>query len=78
MIFMPKQYPRELRERTVRLVIEHRDEYATEYAAIPLDRRQAGHRDAGDAAPVGPSGRGFGRLAAVVAPGGMSALGPGQ
>jgi transposase len=34
MIFMPKQYPRELRERAVRLVIEHRGEYETEYAAI--------------------------------------------
>jgi transposase len=34
MIFMPKQYPRELRDRAVRLVIEHRDEYPTEYAAI--------------------------------------------
>ena len=31
---MPKQYPRELRERAVRLVIEHRGEYETEYAAI--------------------------------------------
>jgi len=31
---MPKQYPRELRERAVRMVIEHRGEYATEYAAI--------------------------------------------
>lgn len=31
---MPKQYPRELRERAVRLVIEHRGEYQTEYAAI--------------------------------------------
>jgi transposase len=34
MIFMPKQYPRELRERAVRLVIEHRGDYQTEYAAI--------------------------------------------
>jgi transposase len=34
MIFMPKQYPRELRERAIRLVIEHRGEYQTEYAAI--------------------------------------------
>jgi transposase len=34
MIFMPKQYPRELRERAVRLVAEHRGEYETEYAAI--------------------------------------------
>jgi transposase-like protein len=31
---MLKQYPRELRERAVRLVIEHRGEYVTEYAAI--------------------------------------------
>ena len=31
---MPKQYPRELRERAVRLVSEHRGEYETEYAAI--------------------------------------------
>ena len=30
----PKQYPRELRERAVRLVAEHRGEYETEYAAI--------------------------------------------
>jgi transposase len=34
MIFMPKQYPRELRERAVCLVIEHRGEYESEYAAI--------------------------------------------
>jgi transposase len=31
---MPKQYPKELRERAVRLVAEHRGEYETEYAAI--------------------------------------------
>jgi len=31
---MPKQYPRELRERAVRLVAERRGEYETEYAAI--------------------------------------------
>ena len=31
---MPKQYPRELRERAVRMVIEHRAEYESEYAAI--------------------------------------------
>ena len=31
---MPKQYPRELRERAVRLVAEHGGEYETEYAAI--------------------------------------------
>jgi transposase len=34
MIFMPKQYPRELRERAVRLVLEHCGEYEREYAAI--------------------------------------------
>ncbi len=31
---MPKQYPRELKDRAVRLVAEHRDQYETEYAAI--------------------------------------------
>jgi len=31
---MPKQYPRELRERAVRMVAGHRSEYETEYAAI--------------------------------------------
>jgi transposase len=31
---VPKQYPRELRERAVRLVAEHRGEHETEYAAI--------------------------------------------
>jgi transposase len=34
MIFMPKQYPRELRERAVRLVAEQRDQCETECAAI--------------------------------------------
>ncbi len=33
-VSVPMQYPRELRERAVRLVAEHRDEYETEYAAI--------------------------------------------
>jgi len=31
---MPKQYPKELRERAVRLVAEHRSDYDSEYAAI--------------------------------------------
>lgn len=31
---MPKQYPRDLRDRAVRLVIEQRGQYETEYAAI--------------------------------------------
>ena len=30
---MPKQYPTEVRQPAVRLVLEHRDEYGTEYAA---------------------------------------------
>jgi transposase len=34
MIFMPEQYPKEVRERAVRLVAEHRGDYETEYAAI--------------------------------------------
>jgi len=29
-----KRYPPELKERAVRLVLEHREEYATEWAAI--------------------------------------------
>jgi transposase len=31
---MPKQYPSEIRQRAVRLVLEHREQYETEYAAI--------------------------------------------
>jgi len=31
---MPMRYPGEVRERAVRLVLEHRDEYETEAAAI--------------------------------------------
>lgn len=31
---MPKQYPKDLRDRAVRLVIEHRGDYATEWEAI--------------------------------------------
>jgi transposase len=31
---MPKQYPKDLRDRAVRLVVEHRGEYETEYEAI--------------------------------------------
>jgi transposase-like protein len=33
-VSIPKQYPRELRERAVRLEAEHRSKYETEYAAI--------------------------------------------
>jgi len=31
---MPKQYPRDLRDRAVRLVCEHRADYGTEWEAI--------------------------------------------
>ncbi|MFU8876483.1 transposase, partial [Micromonospora sp. SL4-19] len=31
---MPKQYPRDLRERAVCLVLEHRGDYTTEWEAI--------------------------------------------
>lgn len=31
---MPKQYPVELRQRAVRLVVEQRDQYQSEYEAI--------------------------------------------
>lgn len=31
---MPNEYPREVRQRAVRLVLEHRGEYDTEYQAI--------------------------------------------
>jgi transposase len=31
---MPKQYPNEVRQRAVRLVVDHRGEYETEYEAI--------------------------------------------
>ncbi len=31
---MPKQYPNEVRQRAVRLVIEQRDQYESEYEAI--------------------------------------------
>lgn len=33
-IFMPNVYPAEVREKAVRLVLEHRDAYASEYEAI--------------------------------------------
>lgn len=31
---MPKQHPNEVHQRAVRLVVEHRGEYETEYEAI--------------------------------------------
>ncbi len=31
---MPKKYPDDVREKAVRLVVDHRDDYASEYEAI--------------------------------------------
>lgn len=31
---MPKKYPDEVREKAIRLVLDHRDDYASEYEAI--------------------------------------------
>ena len=39
---MPKQYPRELRERAVRMVIDHRADYETEWEAIGSIARKLG------------------------------------
>ncbi len=39
---MPKQYPRDLRDRAVRLVCEHRADYATEWEAIGSIARKLG------------------------------------
>ena len=43
------RYPKEVRERAVRLVFEHEREYPSQWAAITLDREQARH-EPGDAA----------------------------
>ena len=53
----PSKYPRELRERAVRLVAESKGEYPSEFEAIRSIAAQARDRLAGDAAQVGPSGR---------------------
>ncbi len=53
---MPKQYPTELRQRAVRLVVEQRDHYQSEFDGDPFDRGKAGRNDAGDPAEVGASG----------------------
>ena len=47
------RYPKEVRERAVRLVFEHEREYSSQWAAISSDRVQARH-DARDPAQVGP------------------------
>jgi transposase len=52
---MPKQYPRDLRERAVRLVLAHKGDYATEREAIGSIAAQLG-RVNGDAAQVGSAG----------------------
>lgn len=38
----PSKYPRELRERAVRMVVEHRGDYPSEYAAITEIARKLG------------------------------------
>ena len=48
-----KAYPAELRERSVRMVQEHRGEYPSELAAITSISRQDGDAP-GHAAAVGP------------------------
>ena len=60
----PSKYPPEVRERAVRMVVESKGEYPSEFAAIRSIAAQAGDRLAGDAAQVGPSGRDRRRAAA--------------
>ena len=47
--------PPEVRERAVRMFVEHRDEYPSEWAAMTGDRDQARH-DARDACAPGSAG----------------------
>ena len=54
----PSKYPRELRERAVRLVPSPRMTTRVECEAIRVDRGEAGDRVGRDAAQVGASGRG--------------------
>ena len=55
---MPRKspYPPEVRERAVKMFVEHRDEYPSEWAAMTSVGRQARH-DGRDAAVLGPPGR---------------------
>ena len=41
---MPKQYPSEVRQRAVRLVMEQREQYETEYDAIRSIAAKLGDR----------------------------------
>ena len=50
------RYPKEVRERAVRLVFEHEREYTSQWAAISSIASEA-RDDARDAAQVGASGR---------------------
>ena len=55
---MPRttRYSPEVRERAVRMVVEHLDEYPSEWAAMTSVARQAGHdaRDPCGSGSVGP------------------------
>ena len=50
------RYPVEVRERAVRMVFEHEDEYDSQWAAISSVAHEVGH-DPGDAAQVGAPSR---------------------
>ena len=64
---MPRKspYPPEVRERAVKMFVEHRDEYPSEWAAMTSVASQARH-DGRDPAVLGPPGR---RSTAVGGPG---------
>jgi hypothetical protein len=48
-----RRYPQEVRERAVRMLLDHRDEYPSQWGSDPLDRREVRHVG-GDAPVLGP------------------------
>ena len=54
----PSRYPHELRERAVRMVLESRADYPSEYEAIRTIAGKPGDHLARVAAQVGAAGRG--------------------